>query len=43
MKDYKSTYNYVEITDRFKPSKPVIVTDLQTDINTLRKEIKELK
>ena len=42
-KDYKSTFNFVEITDKFKPSKPVTVTDLQTDINNLRKELKELK
>ena len=43
MKDYKSTYNYAENIDRFKPSKPVTVIDLQTDINNLRKELKELK
>ena len=42
MKDYKSTYNFAEITDIFKPSKPVTITDLQTDINNLRKELKEL-
>ena len=28
LKDYKSTYNFVEIIDRFKPSKPVTITDL---------------
>ena len=43
LKDYKSTYNFAEITDKFKPSKPVTVTDLQIDINNLRKELKELK
>jgi len=43
LKDYKSTYNFVEITDRFKPNKHVTMTDLQTDINNLRKELKELK
>ena len=43
LKDYKSTYNFVEITDRFKPSKPVTITDLQIDINNLKKELKELK
>ena len=43
MKDYKSTYNFAEITNRFKPSKLVTVTDLQTDINNLTKELKELK
>ena len=32
LKDYKSTYNFAEIIDRFKPSKPVIVTNLQIDI-----------
>ena len=37
LKDYKLTYNYVEITDRFKPSKPVTVANLQTYINNLRK------
>ena len=42
LKDYKSTYNYVEITDRFKPCKPVTVTDLQTDINNIRKELNKL-
>ena len=30
LKDYKSTYNFAEITNRFKPNKPVTVTDLQT-------------
>ena len=40
LKDYKSTYNFVEITDRFKPSKPVTITDLQIDVNNLRKELK---
>ena len=43
LRDYKSTYNFAKITDRFKPSKPVTVTDLQIDINNLRKELKELK
>ena len=43
LKDYKSTYNFAKITDRFKPSKPVTMTDLQIDINNLRKELKELK
>ena len=28
LKDYKSTYNFVEIIDRFKSSKPVTITDL---------------
>jgi len=37
LKDYKSTYNFTKITNRFKPSKPVTVTDLQTNINNLRK------
>ena len=43
LKDYKSSYNFAKITDRFKPSKPVTMTDLQIDINNLRKELKELK
>ena len=43
LKDYKSTYNFTEIMDRFKPNKPITVTDLQIDINDLRKELKELK
>ena len=43
MKDYKSTYNFAEITDRFKPSKPITIIDLQIDINNLKKELKELK
>ena len=43
LKDYKSTYNFAEITDRFKPNKPVTITDLQIDVNNLRKELKELK
>ena len=43
LKDYKSTYNFAEITNRFKPSKLVTVTDLQIDINNLTKELKELK
>ena len=30
LKDYKSTYNFAKITNRFKPNKPVTVTDLQT-------------
>ena len=42
-KYYKSTYNFAEITDRFKPSKPVTITDLQINVNNLRKELKELK
>ena len=25
LKDYKSTYNFTKITDRFKPSKPVTI------------------
>ena len=25
LKDYKSTYNFTEITDRFKPSKPITI------------------
>ena len=40
MKDYKSTYNFAEITDRFKPSKPVTITDLQINVNNQRKELK---
>ena len=40
LKDYKSTYNFAEITDRFKPSKPVTITDLQINVNNLRKELK---
>ena len=40
MKDYKSTYNFAEITDRFKSSKPITVTNLQKYINNLRKELK---
>ena len=40
LKDYKSTYNFVEIIDRFKPSKPVTITDLQMDVNNLRNELK---
>ena len=28
LKDYKSTYNFTEIMDRFKPNKPITVTDL---------------
>ena len=43
LKDYKSTYNFTEITDRFKPNKPITMTDLQIDINNLKNEIKELK
>ena len=43
LKDYKSTYNFSKITDRFKPSKPIAITDLQIDVNNLRKELKELK
>ena len=37
LKDYKLTYNFAEITDKFKPNKTVTITDLQTDINNLRK------
>ena len=43
LKDYKSTYNFIEITDKFKPNKPIIVTDLQIDINNVKNELKELK
>ena len=43
LKDYKSTYNFIEITDRFKPNKPIIVTDLQIYINNVKNELKELK
>ena len=43
LKDYKSTYNFIEITNRFKPNKPIIMTDLQTDINNLKSELKELR
>ena len=43
LKDYKSSYNFAKITDRFKPSKPVTMIDLQIHINNLRKELKELK
>ena len=43
LKDYKSTYNFAEITNRFKPNKPVTITDLQIGVNNLRKELKELK
>ncbi|KAL0015049.1 hypothetical protein SO802_002118 [Lithocarpus litseifolius] len=43
LKDYKTTYNFSEITDIFKPSKLVTVTDLQAGINEPRKELKELK
>ena len=25
LKDYKSTYNFTEITDKFKPSKPITI------------------
>ena len=40
LKGYKSTYNFVEITDRFKPSNKIIVTELQIDINNLKQELK---
>ena len=40
LKDYKSTYNFTEIIDRFKPNKPITVTDLQIDINNLKNELK---
>ena len=43
LKDYKSTYNFAKITDKFKPSTPITMTDIQIDINNLRKELKELK
>ena len=43
LKDYKSTYNFTEISDRFKPNKPITMTDLQIDINNLKNKIKELK
>ena len=43
LKDYKSTYNFTKITDRFKPNKPITVMDLQIDINNLKNELKELK
>ena len=43
LKDYKSTYNFTEITDRFKPNKPITMTNLQTYINNLKNELKELK
>ena len=43
LNDYKSTYNFTKITDRFKPNKPITMTDLQIDINNLKNEIKELK
>ena len=43
MKDYKTTYNFAGITNRFKPSKPITMTSLQIDINNLKQELKELK
>ena len=43
LKDYKSTYNFTEISDRFKPNKPITVIDLQIHINNLKNEIKKLK
>ena len=43
LKDYKSTYSFAEITNRFKPSKPLTITDLHIDVNNLRKELKELR
>ena len=43
LKDYKSTYNFTKITDRFKTNKPIIVTNLQTNFNNLKNELKELK
>ena len=43
LKYYKSTYNFTEISDRFKPNKPITVIDLQIDINNLKNEIKKLK
>ena len=44
LKDYKSTYNFAEITNKIKPSNILItMTDLQTYINNLKQELKELK
>ena len=43
LQDYKSTYNFAKITDRFKSSKLVTITNLQIDVNNLRKELNELK
>ena len=43
LNNYKSTYNFAEITDRFKPNTPITMTDLQIDIHNLKNEIKELK
>ncbi|KAL4628609.1 hypothetical protein ACB092_05G252200 [Castanea dentata] len=43
LKNHKSTYNFAEITDRFKPNKPITVIGLQTDINNLKNELKELR
>ena len=43
LKDYKSTYNFTKITDRFKPNKPITVIDLQIDINNLKNELKNFK
>ena len=44
LKDYKSTYIFAEITNKFKPSTILItMTDLQTYINNLKQELKELK
>ena len=43
LNNYKSTYNFVEITDRFKPNTPITMIDLQIDINNLKNKIKELK
>ena len=43
LNNYKSTYNFVEITDRFKPNTPITMIDLQIDIHNLKNEIKELK
>ena len=38
-----NVYNFTEISDRFKPNKPITVTDIQIDINNLKNEMKELK
>ena len=43
LNNYKSTYNFVEITDKFKPNTPITMIDLQIDIHNLKNEIKELK
>ena len=43
LKDYKPTYNFAKITDIFKPNKLVTITDLQIDVNNLKKRIKRIK